>query len=250
MMNWGKVDTVVYKGCPMILSSTASPNIFGTLEIEKGAYVEIRVGMNISIDVLKRPDEETLAKRPAEKADGIIINPKYDFYIKGDDGQKGETGDNGDDGQGAGCNGLPGQTGGNGKAGGDGPTLTITINELDDDFTLVNTGGAGGCGGQGGNGGKGADNDGGAGGNGGDGGSGGNGGNGGDGGTLTLCYPTSGDFGITYEIKSAERGDGGRAGKPGSGGKGSPAGAVGKAGDPGSPGIRGKEGKVIVKPLT
>ena len=245
-----KVDAVVYKGCPMILSSSASPNNFGTLEIEKGAYVEIRVSTKISIDVLKRPDGETLAKRPAEKAGGIIIDPKYDFYIKGTDGQKGETGDDGDDGQGAGCGGLPGQPGGNGKAGGDGPTLTITINELGDDFTLVNMGGAGGCGGRGGDGGKGADNDDGAGGDGGDAGSGGNGGNGGDGGTLTLCYPSSGDFGITYEIKSAERGEGGRAGKPGNGGKGSPAGAVGKTGDPGSPGMRGKEGKVTVKPLT
>lgn len=245
-----KVDAVVYKGCPMILSSSSSPNNFGTLAIEKGAYVEIRVSTNISIDVLKRPDEETLAKRPADKSEGIIIDPKYDFYIKGADGQKGGRGDNGVDGQGAGCSGLPGQPGVNGKAGGDGPTLIITINELDDDFTLVNMGGVGGNGGQGGDGGKGADNDDGAGGNGGDAGPGGNGGNGGDGGTLTLCYPTSGDFGITYEIKSAERGDGGRAGKPGSGGKGSPAGAVGKTGAPGSPGMRGKEGKVTVKPLT
>lgn len=249
-MESSKMDVVVYRGCPLILSSTASPNCFGTMEIEKGAYVEINANMNISIDVLKRPDEETLAKRPKARSDEIIIDPKYDFYIKGVDGQKGKRGSDGEDGQGAGCSGLPGQQGLNGKSGGDGPTLTIRINELDDDFTLVNTGGAGGCGGQGGNGGKGADNDYGAGGNGGDAGSGGNGGNGGDGGTLTLCYPTSGSFGITFDIKSAERGDGGIAGKPGSGGKGSPAGSVGKTGVPGSPGMRGKEGKVTVKPLT
>ena len=73
-----KVDVVVTRECPLILGSTASPNCFGTMEIEKGAYVEIRANMDISIDVLKRAEDGVQTDRVPPQVP-MRQSPRYDF---------------------------------------------------------------------------------------------------------------------------------------------------------------------------
>ncbi len=248
MIEANKVNVIVTRDCPLILDSTTSPNKFGVMEIEKGAYVEISASMNITIDVLKRPEEEVVSEIKSIKNENILQNPEYDFYIKGKNGKKGEDGDWGQNGQATGCHGLPGMPGEPGAVGGDGPLLTITIGELQDNFSLINIGGTGGRGGSGGNGGRGADNESGTGGNGGTGGDGGNGGNGGAGAKLTLYYPTDSGYHIACNIKAASGGLGGSQGKGGLGGSGKTVGNPGENGKNGVSGMMGNMGETKVNP--
>lgn len=241
-----KVDVVVTRECPLILDSTASPSCFGTMELEKGAYVEIHANMDVTIDVLKRPDEE----EPADgiPQDALHLSPQYDFYIKGRDGKAGANGADGADGRTEGCHGNPGEPGGAGQPGRDGPSLTITIGSLEDTFSFVNTGGTGGNGGDGGSGGDGADYDdgltgnAGVGGNGGDAGSGGNGGNGGDGGQVKIFYATPNNSTIRCKNERAKGGTGGRPGRAGRAG--APSGQPGKTAATGASGLSGQLGSM------
>lgn len=246
-MEQNKIDVVVRYGCPLVLTAE-SPNCFGTMEIEKGAYVEINANMDISIDVLKRPDEKTLADSSVEKMEGVLENPEFDFYVKGKDGEKGKDGTNGADGDGPGNHGIPGYPGSVGKRGDDGPNLTITVYDLQENFSLLNTGGTGGRGGKGGDGGNGANNSEGTGGNGGNAGDGGNGGNGGDGGDITVYYPTTSKYNIKCKSTAAYGGEGGMPGHPGAAGAGVSPGSVGETAVQGSNGMKGSIGKVTVNP--
>ncbi len=239
-----KVDVVVTRECPLILGSTASPNCFGTMEIEKGAYVEIRANMDISIDVLKRAEDGVQTDRVPPQVP-MRQSPRYDFYITGRAGKTGEDGPDGANGRSEGCHGNPGEPGTPGKTGQDAPSLTITIGDLQDSFSLVNVGGEGGSGGNGGNGGDGADYNGGIGGNGGDAGSGGNGGNGGDGGQVKVSYATKNGSKLRCQN---ERAKGGMGGLPGRAGKaGAPSGLPGKTGSSGASGLSGQMGNVAVE---
>lgn len=249
MKKMGKVDVVVSRECPLILDSTASPSCFGTMALEKGAYVEISATMNISIDLLKRADEEDLKNAIREFTGKVRENPKFDFYVTGADGAVGKDGENGKDGEESGDHGCPGQPGSVGKRGGDAPQITIEIKEIQDsDFSLLNVGGKGGDGGKGGRGGNGRKSSG-AGGDGGDGGNGGNGGNGGDGADLIVKYPENSQYSINAVDKVARPGEGGICGTPGMGGSGNPSGKPGKTASPGVIGVSGMQGRTKYVPL-
>ncbi|MCW2479354.1 hypothetical protein [Candidatus Symbiopectobacterium sp. NZEC135] len=257
-------NIVVTASKPLIINSTSSVTVYGVVTLKDGGYIEISVPCHFQCSRL-------------EKVQGGSQSTAYDISVIGKAGDNGsgpgkaDNGISGGNGDNAKCNcnvatnhpgtagadgkdGKPGSSATDGKKGGDGPIVTLTIDDLASSISLLNrggngglggTGGAGGDGGTGGNGGKSDDcaayhesgGNGGNGGNGGINGNGGNGGNGGDASTVTVIYSSTNGSEILPVNQNAQGGAAGLSGQVGAGGKAGTGGGDGaKDGNPGNPG--------------
>ena len=270
---------------PLIIDATVAE--YGTVTLD-GGYIQFKSACSFACTRLVR------GTSAGHSVGGPL--PGYDIQVTGTDGTNRSAGDtgpggaNGSDGtdgsttcKHGGCgtdatngkSGQPGQTGNAGQRGGDGESpkpVTIKIQSLETDISVLcrgGNGGKGGDGGDGGNGGKGGDGgdgdtcdaytcDGANGGNGGNGGAGAGGGDGGNGGSaagyhlVVVQYYSAGGNSVSTDSQPSDGGDtgvggfGGRGGAGGSGGSHGGAdgnsgarGATGTNGSPGNPGAKG-----------
>ncbi len=253
-------DIIITADKPLIIDSAASIVHYGTVIINAGGYIEIRVPCQFTCNRLQKVHSPGTTAPPA----------KYDILIAGKEKKPANSGKNGDDGRpgadrhnawfsedgGNGEHGSFGISGDHGNRGDDGPKVVIKIDDLASDITVLNRGGHGqdgGNGGNGGNGGRGGNgsdpymaiwpkgSNGGNGGNGANGGDGGNGGNGGDGKDLIII--TNNRSNVLFSNEKANGGKVGKGGERGVGGEGGRGYRGGKDGNKGQPGqSNGKDG--------
>jgi hypothetical protein len=236
---------------PLIVRDVSANMHYGTVYLEQGAYIEIRVGSRFEIDKLTMDldHRETLTPYPTLYAGESLKDARYHIILTGTDAPDGKKGANGSDwGEHGGHGNPPASPGGNAPS-----TFTLTIHELTFDVSISSTGGNGGKGGDGGNGANGFD---GSdtehpGGIGGDGGNGANGGNGGNAAAkLTVQYASLGDYWPSVDCSPGAAGSRGEGGIHGRNGKYYNSTTQPNDGTPGSAGLPGQKGTAEINKLT
>jgi hypothetical protein len=241
---------MVTKDAPLIVSNPTDTMHYGTVYLEEGAYIELRVGSAFQVESLQsfpcfgvelpqnvKPYPTLMAGEALRETAG------YDIIVTGSPAAAGIRGQSGGIGGGCGQHGSDGQS----------PSpetralYTLNITSLERDLKVLSIGASGGDGGIGGIGGNGWD---------GDfsypgtvGGNGGNGGNGSNGAdaipTLQVLWNCAGTESLTVDCKASPGGKGGDGGKAGQNGAFYEGTQVPAAGNPGSQGNKGKAGRWI-----
>jgi hypothetical protein len=254
-------DIIVTAYAPLIVRDASACMHYGTVSMDAGAYLEIRVGSRFQMEKLSAYDAVTDnchedKRRPGSYPSLVEGETRrasdYHIIITGKDAPDGLNGKGGDD---WGVSGDPGET--PTEKGGNAPSqFTLAIKELTFDTLILSTGGNGGNGGNGGDGangydGESSDGDGGT--SGGIGGDGGNGGNGSNGGNapkeLTVQYASTGGFLPSVDCNAGSGGNGGVGGKHGRNGKYYSGSTQPKNGQSGSAGLSGQAGRATITPL-